>query len=309
MAIFLEFIISFIVIILITRLFKVKSRKKVVTVLVVVELLLMISIPKTLAEVPKVTALVGNYESVTVKVTEQIPAGVLKVKEEVKKEVKKEVKQVTTKDTRPGVIYLTFDDGPSLSITPKILDILKKKNVKATFFILNYDGKKEEIVKREVNEGHTVAIHGYSHDYKEIYQSEEIYMQNIKKLQDKIKASTGYNATITRFPGGSSNTVSKYNPGIMTRLTKKVVDSGYKYFDWNVTSGDAGEARNSTDVYNNVVKNLSKSKSNVVLMHDFNGNTKTLNALESIIDYGVQNGYTFSKITESTKMVTHSVNN
>ena len=302
MAIFLEFIISFIIIILITRLFKVKSRKKVATVLIIVELLLMISIPKTLAEVTPVKALIGNYKSPTIKASSQIPAGVLKEK--------KEVKPVApVKDNRQGVIYLTFDDGPSLSITPKILDILKKKNVKATFFILNYDGKKEEIVKREVNEGHTVAIHGYSHDYKEIYQSEEIYMQNIKKLQDKIKASTGYNATITRFPGGSSNTVSRYNPGIMTRLTKKVVDSGYKYFDWNVTSGDAGEARNSTDVYNNVVKNLSKSKSNVVLMHDFNGNTKTLNALESIIDYGIQNGYTFSKITESTKMVTHSVNN
>ncbi len=302
MAIFLEFIISFIIIILITRLFKVKSRKKVATVLIIVELLLMISIPKTLAEVTPVKALIGNYKSPTIKASSQIPAGVLKEK--------KEVKPVApVKDNRPGVIYLTFDDGPSLSITPKILDILKKKNVKATFFILNYDGKKEEIVKREVNEGHTVAIHGYSHDYKEIYQSEEIYMQNIKKLQDKIKASTGYNATITRFPGGSSNIVSKYNLGIMTRLTKKVVDNGYKYFDWNVTSGDAGEARNSTDVYNNVVKNLSKSKSNVVLMHDFNGNTKTLNALESIIDYGIQNGYTFSKITESTKMVTHSVNN
>ena len=218
--------------------------------------------------------------------------------------------QAKTGENGPkGVIYLTFDDGPSTSITPKILDILKKKNVKATFFILNYDGSKEEIVKREVNEGHTVAIHGYSHNYKEIYKSEEIYMQNIKKLQDKIKKSTGYNATITRFPGGSSNTVSKYNPGIMSRLTKNVLKNGYKYFDWNVSSGDAGEAKSSADVYDNVVSNLSKSRSNVVLMHDFNGNTKTLNALEDIIDYGISNGYTFSKITESTAMVTHSVNN
>ncbi len=219
------------------------------------------------------------------------------------------VQAKTGKNGQKGVIYLTFDDGPSTSITPKILDILKKKNVKATFFILNYDGAKEEIVKREVNEGHTVAIHGYSHNYKEIYKSEEIYMQNIRKLQDKIKKSTGYNATITRFPGGSSNIVSRYNPGIMSRLTKTVLDNGYKYFDWNVSSGDAGEAKSSSDVYYNVVSNLSKSRSNVVLMHDFNGNTKTLNALEDIIDYGISNGYTFGKITESTAMVTHSVNN
>lgn len=208
-----------------------------------------------------------------------------------------------------GVIYLTFDDGPSTSITPHILDILKEKNVKATFFILNYNSAGAQLVKREYNEGHTVAIHGYSHEYKYIYQSEEIYMENLTKLQAKIKATTGYTATITRFPGGSSNTVSRFNPGIMTRLTSLVQERGFRYFDWNISSGDAGGAKSSDDVYRNVTKGLSKTKQNVVLMHDFSGNTKTLNALESIIDYGISNGYTFSAITESTPMVTHSVNN
>jgi peptidoglycan/xylan/chitin deacetylase (PgdA/CDA1 family) len=210
---------------------------------------------------------------------------------------------------KSGVIYLTFDDGPSSSITPKILDILKKKNIKATFFILNYDSVGEKLVQREINEGHTVAIHGYSHNYKTIYTSVNTYMENITKLQAKIKNSTGYNSTITRFPGGSSNTVSRYNPGIMTKLTKEVVSRGYKYFDWNVSSGDAGEAKTSQDVYNTVTRGLKKSRANIVLMHDFSGNTKTLNALENIINYGINNGYTFDKITESTPMVTHSVNN
>ena len=208
-----------------------------------------------------------------------------------------------------GVIYLTFDDGPSSSITPHILDILKAKNVKATFFILNYDEQGEKLVKREFDEGHTVAIHGYSHEYKSIYKSEEAYLSNITKLQEKIQKTTGYLPTITRFPGGSSNTVSKFNPGIMTRLTKLMISKGYKYFDWNISSGDAGGAKNSQDVYNNVVNGLSKTKQNVVLMHDFASNQKTLNALEHIIDYGIQNGYTFSRITESTPMVTHNVNN
>jgi len=252
------------------------------------------------------TSRIGTYY-ITYKVSDS--KGNVAIKKRNVSVINQPVQAKTGANGQKGVIYLTFDDGPSTSITPKILDILKKKNVKATFFILNYDGAKEEIVKREVNEGHTVAIHGYSHNYKEIYKSEEIYMQNIKKLQDKIKKSTGYNATITRFPGGSSNTVSKYNPGIMSRLTKKVLDNGYKYFDWNISSEDAGDAKTSDDVYENVVSNLSKSRSNVVLMHDFNGNTKTLNALEDIIDYGISNGYTFSKITESTAMVTHSVNN
>ena len=208
-----------------------------------------------------------------------------------------------------GVIYLTFDDGPTTSSTPKILDILEAKNVKATFFILNYDSEGEKLVQREYNEGHTIGIHGYSHVYSDIYQSVDIYMNNITKLQDKIKASTGYNSTITRFPGGSSNTVSRFNPGIMTKLTKEVVARGYKYFDWNVSSGDAGGAKNSSDVYNNVINGLSKNRSNVVLMHDFANNNKTINALADIIDYGLTHGYTFSPITEDTPMVTHGVNN
>lgn len=206
-----------------------------------------------------------------------------------------------------GVIYLTFDDGPSTSTTPKILDILKEKNVKATFFILNYTEAGEKIVKREIAEGHTVGIHGYSHVYKDIYKSVDAYMENITKLQQKLLESTGYNATITRFPGGSSNTVSRFNPGIMTILCKEVIDRGYKYFDWNVSSGDAGGAKTADDVYNNVVRGLSKSKQNVVLFHDIK--TTTMNALTRIIDYGIANGYTFERITENTPMVTHKPNN
>ena len=209
-----------------------------------------------------------------------------------------------------GVIYLTFDDGPTTSSTPKILDILSKKGVKATFFILNYGSDGEKLVKREYAEGHTVAIHGYSHKYEEIYQSVDTYMNNITKLQEKIKQSIGYNSTITRFPGGSSNTISKrYSVGIMTKLCKEVVDRGYKYFGWNVDSEDAGGAKSADDVYNNVTKRIKLSRSNVVLMHDFSGNNKTINALERIIDYGINNGYTFKAITESTPMVTHTPNN
>lgn len=208
-----------------------------------------------------------------------------------------------------SIIYLTFDDGPTMSSTPKILEILKQKNVKATFFVINYDDQKEALVKREANEGHSIGIHGYSHNYNEIYQSEDAYMENITKLQSKIQNSTGIFTKITRFPGGSSNLVSRYNPGIMSRLTKLVVERGYKYYDWNVGSGDAGDVRSAQAVYENVTKGLKPNRRNVVLMHDFENNNKTIDALSDIIDYGIQNGYTFSTINENTPMVTHGVKN
>lgn len=208
-----------------------------------------------------------------------------------------------------GIIFLTFDDGPSANITPKILDILKEKNVKATFFILNYGEEEEKVVKREYEEGHSIGIHGYSHNYDEIYKSEEAYMENITKLREKIKTTTGYAPIITRFPGGSSNTISSFNKGIMTRLSKLVQQNGYKYFDWNVSSEDAVGADKPEELYNNVVNGLSKTKRNFVLMHDFYKNEAILEALPRIIDYGMQNGYYFERITEETPMLTHRIFN
>lgn len=209
-----------------------------------------------------------------------------------------------------GVIYLTFDDGPSANITPKILDILKRKGVKATFFVVNYNENTEYLIQRIVSEGHSIGIHGYSHDYSKIYASEDAFMNNIETLRKKIKDSTGTDTKLMRFPGGSSNTVSKkYCQGIMTSLAKKVNDEGYRFFDWNVSSEDAGGAYTSTEVYNNVINYLSKERINVVLMHDATDKVWTLNALENVIDYGLSHGYKFSNITDDTPVVHHKINN
>ena len=211
---------------------------------------------------------------------------------------------------KKSVIYLTFDDGPSYSSTPKILNILKKNDVKATFFVINYDSAGEKLIKREAEEGHTIAIHGYSHDYGAIYTSEKAYMNNLYKLQDKLYKTLGYRTWLTRFPGGSSNLVSrKYNKGIMRKLVKTVDKNGYAYFDWNVSSGDAGGVHTSGQVYKNVVSGLRKNRDNVVLMHDFSGNAKTVNALNAIIKYGKSHGYEFRAITDSTAQVHHNVQN
>lgn len=209
-----------------------------------------------------------------------------------------------------GIIYLTFDDGPSSTITPKILDVLKEKGVHATFFVINYNESTEHLVKREAEEGHAIGIHGYSHDYAKIYASVDVCYNNIKTLQEKIYKTTGIKTMILRFPGGSSNTVSrKYCPGIMTKITEKVLSEGFKYYDWNVMSGDSGDVKTKEAVYANVTKGLKPGRDNIVLMHDFSGNHKTLDALPEIIDYGLANGYKFEVITTNTEMVKQKIQN
>ena len=183
--------------------------------------------------------------------------------------------------------------------------------MKATFFVINFEGpEKEDLIRRIVSEGHTIAIHGYSHEYKTIYANDEAFMNNVKSLEEKIFGITGVDTKIIRFPGGSSNTVSKkYSEKIMSRLTQRVISEGYKYYDWNVTSGDSGDVKTSKAVYKNVTNRISKNRPNIVLMHDFSGNNKTLDCLRDIIHYAKENEYTFEPINENTPVVIHKVNN
>lgn len=211
-----------------------------------------------------------------------------------------------TPSNQKGIIYLTFDDGPNEGTTNVILDILKEEGVPATFFVTNKGP--DYLIKREYDEGHTVGLHTASHNYATVYKSADSYYNDLKQVQDRVKRITGYESKIIRFPGGSSNTVSKkYSSGIMTFLTKDVVNKGYRYYDWNISSGDAGETTSASGVYNNVIRSLSKNKANMILMHDIKPYTR--DALRNIIKYGKNNGYTFAKITMSTPMITHHVNN
>lgn len=214
---------------------------------------------------------------------------------------------VVSEHDRNGTIYLTFDDGPKAGVTDKILDILKEEGIKATFFVTN--GGPDSLIQREYNEGHTVALHTASHDYSIIYASSDNYFNDLYSVQDRVKRLTGYESKIIRFPGGSSNTISrKYLTGIMTELTSETLNKGFRYYDWNISSGDAEFGSHTADeIYNNVVKQLSLNKVNMVLMHDIK--TYTRDALKRIIQYGKENGYTFEAITEKTGMVTQRVNN
>lgn len=205
-----------------------------------------------------------------------------------------------------GVIYLTFDDGPSY-LTNEILDILDREGIKATFFVCGAN----ESTKRAYNSGHTIGLHSNTHSYSYIYTSSDNYFNDLNNISDKVFNVINIRPNIIRFPGGSSNTVSrKYNRGIMSYLTVEVVNRGYNYFDWNVDSNDAGsDINNSSNIYYNVINNVSHNRANVVLMHDSANHRATVNALSDIIRYGKNNGYTFKAIDDNTPIIRHRVNN
>ena len=206
--------------------------------------------------------------------------------------------------TGAKAVYLTFDDGPG-AYTSQILDILDKYGVKATFFVVKQ--AYPELLTRMARSGHTVAIHSLTHNYNKIYASEDAFFEDMYAEQKHIAAYTGITTTLLRFPGGSSNTVSRINPGIMTRLTKKLTEMGYTYFDWNVDSKDAGGAKTPDEVYRNVVNGISTNRTSVVLMHDIHWTT--LNAVERIIKWGLANDCSFYALTASSPTMHHGVNN
>ena len=209
-----------------------------------------------------------------------------------------------------STIYLTFDDGPSSTITPGVLDILAQEGVKATFFVVGiYADDYGYLMRRIVAEGHTIGIHCYTHNYATVYASVDAYFNDLYSAVERVRQETGVESKIIRFPGGSSNTVSRnYSPGIMSVLVREVQARGFHYFDWNVGSGDTGNI-GASGVYNTVVSGLKNQGTCVVLMHDRSGNYQTLEALRDIIRYGKSHGYSFDRITMSTPQIHHGVAN
>ena len=212
-----------------------------------------------------------------------------------------------TSTSQGKVIYLTFDDGPS-KYTPKLLDILAKYNVKATFFVCGTG--KVDLLDDIANAGHTLALHSKTHKYESIYASETAFYDDLYAIQNIVEQYSGVKSYITRFPGGSSNSISKkICPGIMTSLTQSLPTNGFTYFDWNIDSKDAGGASTASEVAQNVINGISKSKrkSLVVLQHDIKG--YSVDAVEQILQWGLANGCTFKALTESSPVCHHNVNN
>ncbi|MCR4581165.1 MAG: polysaccharide deacetylase family protein, partial [Bacilli bacterium] len=202
--------------------------------------------------------------------------------------------------TGESVIYLTFDDGPCY-YTKKILDVLDKYNIKATFFVTNQISGYKYMIAEEAKRGHTIGIHTLTHQWK-IYHSLDSYWEDFNAMNDIVEQQTGKRATILRFPGGTSNQVAKTN---MSLIASSVLSKGYQYYDWNVCVEDAGACVKSSNkqscVYNYFTGGLQKGRDNIVLLHDLK--SYTADSLEKMIKYGLDNGYTFKAIDENTATV------
>ena len=190
-------------------------------------------------------------------------------------------------ETVQKTVYLTFDDGPSDRITPKILDVLKSENVKATFFIIGAQAEtRDYLIKREYKEGHTVAVHSYTHIYSDIYSSAENLIKDIDKCNDLIEKITGRRSDVYRFPGGSY--------GLRHELIAAVTEHGMRYVDWNASTRDAEWGEKSVEeLYRAAVTSSADCNNIVLLSHDSTNKPFTPEATKMIIRYYKEKGYKF----------------
>ena len=196
-------------------------------------------------------------------------------------------------------IYLTFDDGPG-PYTAKLLTYLKEYNVKATFFVTNQMPRYRYLLKDIVNDGHAIGVHTLTHQWS-IYSGKTSYLNDFNAMHKIILDDTGVDTKIFRFPGGTNNTVSRsYSRGIMSAMAKYMTDAGYIYFDWNVDCGDT-LGYSSSKIASYTINQIKGRHSSVVLMHDIKNTT--VEAVRTIIKYGLDNGYEFAVIDESTPRV------
>jgi len=203
-------------------------------------------------------------------------------------------------------IYLSFDDGPG-PYTDTLLDILDAYGAKATFFVTGAYPEYARCIKRAHDAGHSIGVHTFTHWYGKIYSSEENFFQDFLATQNLIYEQTGEYTQLYRFPGGSSNTASFVNYGIMTRLSQSLENMGYRYFDWNVNSGDADGLTGATSVANAIIRGCSGKNCAVVLQHDIKG--FSVYAVEKVLQWGQENGYSFKALDTSSPGMHHQIVN
>lgn len=231
----------------------------------------------------------------------QASTGVVKAEE---KKMPVSPASVSAEPEVPKKVYLTFDDGPSRQ-TEKVLDILKKKKVKATFFMIGRDDEySQNLYKRVVREGHTLGMHSYSHLYKEIYGSLEGFQKDFNKISDHLFDITGVRSVFYRFPGGSSNSIKQFP---IKEYTKFLNEQGVTYMDWNVIAAN-GTTDNVTkrEMVQSVMDGVAKYDTSIVLLYDSADKKMTAKSLEDIIDSLLAGGYEILPIDENTVPVQHA---
>ena len=180
-------------------------------------------------------------------------------------------------------VYLTFDDGPSI-YTKEILDILKRYNVKATFFVTGMNSPQyDEYYQAIIEDGHAMGIHTYSHEYGDIYESLEAFQADFHKMQDYLYKQTGQQVRLYRFPGGSANTA--VSAEVRSEIFQWLEEEGIEYYDWNVSSGDAEKTVLSPETMaQNCIEGVKNCNTAIVLLHDASGKKGTIEALPLIIE-------------------------
>ena len=287
-----------------------KSKKLILAIIILLLLLLILStilILQKIVEYKYIESLKYQTEKVIVEVNK-------KNEERIQKEI--EEKRKTPNITEEGFnnikniyytkeqkeVYLTFDDGPSSTVTPLILDVLKENNIKATFFVLGSRAEfYPELIKRAYDEGHYIANHGYSHVYKSIYSSKEELLNEYNKTEQAIKNALGkdnYNSHLFRFPGGSTG--GKYH-NFKAEAILMLEQNNVATLDWNCLSGDSAGAVTKEEILSSVIDTANNKNSIVILMHDAGDKILTYETLQDIINYFNDQGYIFKDMYDIIK--------
>ncbi|MCD8354743.1 MAG: polysaccharide deacetylase [Clostridiales bacterium] len=207
-----------------------------------------------------------------------------------------------TDDNTQKIVYLTFDDGPSETVTQEILDVLEQYDAHATFFVTAQYGTKEhrsEMYQEILDAGNTIGLHSYSHSYQKIYASVESYLEDLNQIWQEVYDATGYEAALIRFPGGS---VNSYNGEFYSELIAEVTRRGFTYHDWVVSSGDAeGDSIPASTISSAVINACEDRTKSIVLLHDTDAKRTTLEALSTILEELTAQGYEFRALDASVR--------
>ena len=202
--------------------------------------------------------------------------------------------KVDTYNSDRKVAYLTFDDGPSKRVTPKVLDILDKYDIRASFFVIGSKVKEyPEILRQEYEAGHFIGNHTFSHKNGKIYRSKESFLEEIEETDKAIEEALeieNFKCKIFRFPNGSVSKSYAYEKKLCQGYLDEI---GYKYIDWNALNNDSIRKYSNEQLLENLKKTVNGKSTVIVLMHDSGDVNKTYDVLEASIKFLIDEGFEF----------------